>query len=86
MKKIMIFYAAYGGGHLSAARSIKENIETKKSLVKKAPNDRVSLTLNIPLSLRHNKNLSHSEILGVTIRQSHCLEDRHKVGTVTYPM
>ena len=28
MKKIMIFYAAYGGGHLSAARSIKENIET----------------------------------------------------------
>ena len=27
MKKIMIFYAAYGGGHLSAARSIKENIE-----------------------------------------------------------
>lgn len=28
MKKIIIFYAAYGGGHLSAARSIKENIET----------------------------------------------------------
>lgn len=28
MKKIMIFYAAYGGGHLSAARSIKENIES----------------------------------------------------------
>lgn len=28
MKKIMIFYAAYGGGHLSAARSIKECIET----------------------------------------------------------
>lgn len=28
MKKIMIFYAAYGGGHLSAACSIKENIET----------------------------------------------------------
>ena len=28
MKKVMIFYAAYGGGHLSAARSIKENIET----------------------------------------------------------
>lgn len=28
MKKIMIFYASYGGGHLSAARSIKENIET----------------------------------------------------------
>ena len=27
MKKVMIFYAAYGGGHLSAARSIKENIE-----------------------------------------------------------
>ena len=27
MKKIIIFYAAYGGGHLSAARSIKENIE-----------------------------------------------------------
>lgn len=36
MKKILIFYAAYGGGHLSAAKSIKEyldnnykNIETK---------------------------------------------------------
>lgn len=28
MRKIMIFYASYGGGHLSAARSIKENIET----------------------------------------------------------
>ena len=28
MKKVMIFYAAYGGGHLSAARSIKEYIET----------------------------------------------------------
>ena len=28
MKKVIIFYAAYGGGHLSAARSIKENIET----------------------------------------------------------
>jgi processive 1,2-diacylglycerol beta-glucosyltransferase len=27
MKKILIFYAAYGGGHLSAARSIKEYIE-----------------------------------------------------------
>lgn len=27
MKKIMIFYAAFGGGHLSAARSIKEYIE-----------------------------------------------------------
>lgn len=28
MKKVMIFYASYGGGHLSAARSIKEYIET----------------------------------------------------------
>ncbi len=28
MKKVMIFYSAYGGGHLSAARSIKENIES----------------------------------------------------------
>lgn len=27
MKKILIFYAAYGGGHLSAARSIKEYLE-----------------------------------------------------------
>lgn len=27
MKKVIIFYAAYGGGHLSAARSIKETIE-----------------------------------------------------------
>ena len=27
MKKILIFYAKYGGGHLSAARSIKEYIE-----------------------------------------------------------
>ena len=27
MKRVMIFYAAYGGGHLSAARSLKENIE-----------------------------------------------------------
>lgn len=28
MRKILIFYGSYGGGHLSAARSIKENIET----------------------------------------------------------
>ena len=28
MEKVMIFYASYGGGHLSAARSIKEYIET----------------------------------------------------------
>lgn len=28
MRKVIIFYATYGGGHLSAARSIKENIET----------------------------------------------------------
>ena len=28
MKKIIIFYGSYGGGHLSAARSIKEYIET----------------------------------------------------------
>ena len=27
MKKIIIFYASYGGGHLSAARSIKEYID-----------------------------------------------------------
>lgn len=28
MKKVLIFYASYGGGHLSAARSIKEYIES----------------------------------------------------------
>lgn len=27
MKKILIFYGSYGGGHLSAARSIKEHFE-----------------------------------------------------------
>ena len=27
MKKVIIFYAAYGGGHLSAAKSIKECID-----------------------------------------------------------
>ena len=27
MKKILIFYGSYGGGHLSAAKSIKEYIE-----------------------------------------------------------
>lgn len=27
MKKILIFYASYGGGHLNAAKSIKEYIE-----------------------------------------------------------
>ena len=27
MKKIIIFYGSYGGGHLSAARSIKEYME-----------------------------------------------------------
>lgn len=27
MRKVLIFYASYGGGHLSAARSIKEYIE-----------------------------------------------------------
>ncbi|MCI8654712.1 MAG: glycosyltransferase [Clostridia bacterium] len=28
MKKVLIFYASYGGGHLSAARSIKEYIDS----------------------------------------------------------
>ena len=28
MKKILIFYASYGGGHLNAAKSIKEYIDT----------------------------------------------------------
>ena len=28
MKKILIFYASYGGGHLSAAKSIKDYIDT----------------------------------------------------------
>ena len=28
MKEVLIFYASYGGGHLSAARSVKEYIET----------------------------------------------------------
>ena len=28
MKRVMVFYGSYGGGHLSAARSIKEYIET----------------------------------------------------------
>ena len=31
MKKILIFYGSYGGGHLSAARSIKEYIDTNFS-------------------------------------------------------
>ena len=31
MKKVIIFYASYGGGHLSAARSIKEYIDTNYS-------------------------------------------------------
>lgn len=31
MKKIIIFYGSYGGGHLSAARSIKEYIENNYS-------------------------------------------------------
>ena len=30
MKKILILYAAYGGGHLSAAKSIKEYIDNTK--------------------------------------------------------
>ena len=28
MKKILIFYGAYGGGHLSAAKAIKEYLDT----------------------------------------------------------
>ena len=28
MKNVIIFYASYGGGHLSAAKSIKQHIET----------------------------------------------------------
>ena len=28
MKKVLIFYGSYGAGHLSAARSIKECIDT----------------------------------------------------------
>ena len=31
MKKVMIFYGSYGGGHLSAARSIREYIENNYS-------------------------------------------------------
>ena len=29
MKKVLIFYGSYGGGHLSAARSIKEYINLR---------------------------------------------------------
>ena len=32
MKKILILYAAYGGGHLSAAKSIKEYIDNNFDL------------------------------------------------------
>ena len=28
MKKILIFYGAYGGGHLSAARAVKNYLDT----------------------------------------------------------
>ena len=35
MRKVIIFYASYGGGHLSAARSIKENIEFYSNSVNK---------------------------------------------------
>lgn len=31
MKKILIFYASYGGGHFSAAKSIKSYLETNYS-------------------------------------------------------
>lgn len=31
MKKILIFYGSYGGGHLSAARSIENHIKTHYS-------------------------------------------------------
>ena len=31
MKKILIFYASYGGGHLNAAKSIKECIDNNYS-------------------------------------------------------
>jgi len=31
MKKIIVFYASYGGGHLSAARSIKEYLQENYS-------------------------------------------------------
>lgn len=31
MKKILIFYGSYGGGHLSAAKSIKQDLEEKYS-------------------------------------------------------
>ena len=34
MKKILIFYASYGGGHLSAAKSIQECLETSYRLHK----------------------------------------------------
>ena len=49
MKKVMIFYAAYGGGHLSAARSIKENIETSKEqhLTKETLEEEISKTMYI---------------------------------------
>ena len=33
MKKVLIFYAAYGGGHLSAAKSIKQYIDEHYSNV-----------------------------------------------------
>lgn len=31
MKKILIFYASYGGGHLNAAKSIKEYLDTNNN-------------------------------------------------------
>ena len=60
MKKIIIFYGSYGGGHLSAARNIKEYIEildNKSQRLKKLIEDLVEAskisTGNISLNLEN---------------------------------
>ena len=48
MKKILIFYGSYGGGHLSAARSIKEYIEGINNVGTSGTNNiKVSSLINI---------------------------------------
>ena len=71
----MIFYASYGGGHLSAARSIKENIEAKIFEIKTELEDLDKETV-LKVAKSKAKDLDSSKWYlnpTPTVFSSHCL-------------
>ena len=59
MKKILIFYASYGGGHLSAAKSIKQYIDDNYSDVQTDMIDCVKYINNALYRFLFNKTIDY---------------------------